>query len=212
MKLRTIGLALGALSATIGLMALAGWLVAPPAPTTSVGTTTSSEVATASVDIGGPFELVSHRGEVTTDADFRGRHLLVFFGYTYCPDICPTTLQQLSLALEELGPLAREVQPLFISVDPQRDTPESLAAYVEAFHPGIVGLTGTPEQVAQVAKSYRAFYARVEDEGGDEDSYLVDHSAYIYLMGPEGEYRSMFSHGTAPEDLAESIRTYLQAS
>ena len=114
------------------------------------------------------------------------------------------------MALDELGPLAARVQPLFISVDPKRDTPEALAAYVEAFHPGILGLTGTPAQIAEVAKAYHAFYARAE-EGGDEDSYLVDHSAYIYLMGPDGAYRSMFSHGTAPQDLADSIRSYLDA-
>ena len=210
MEFRKIGLALGALSATIGLMILAGWLVTPETPRRPAGLTAPGEITAVSVDIGGPFELVSHEGKVTTDADFRGQHLLIFFGYTYCPDVCPTALQGLSVALDELGPLAARVQPLFISVDPKRDTPEALAAYVEAFHPGILGLTGTPAQIAEVAKAYHAFYARAE-EGGDEDSYLVDHSAYIYLMGPDGAYRSMFSHGTAPKDLADSIRSYLDA-
>ena len=210
MKIRSIGLALGALSATIGSMLLAGWLVTPDMPRGPAGTAASGEVAAVPVDIGGPFALISHKGEVTTDADLRGKHLLIFFGYTYCPDVCPTALQRLSLALDELGPLAAQIQPIFISVDPKRDTPEALAAYVESFHPSILGLTGTPEQIAEVAKAYRAYYAKVE-EGGDENSYLLDHSAYIYLMGPDGAYRSMFSHGTAPKELAESLRGYLLA-
>ena len=211
MTLRKIALTLCLVGATVATMLFAGWIITPDQPRRTTSSSTPSEITAVPVDIGGPFELVSHKGEVATDANFRGRHLLIFFGYTFCPDICPTTLQQISLALDKLGPLAAEIQPLFISVDPQRDTPENLAAYVASFHPSILGLTGTPEQIAAVAKPYRAYYRKVEETPSDE-SYLVDHSAYIYLMGPDGAYRTMFSHQTTPEQLAEGIRAYLEPS
>ena len=157
--------------------------------------------------IGGPFTLVNHLGQTVTAADFRGRFLLVFFGYTYCPDVCPTTLSAITDALDLLGADGDKVTPVFITVDPEQDTPEYLAEYVAYFHPRLVGLTGTTAQVAATAAAYRVYYAKAE-QGGDED-YIMDHTAVIYLMGPEGEYLAHFAHETTPEDMASGIRRHL---
>lgn len=164
------------------------------------------------VDIGGAFSLTTHDGKRVTDRDFRGRWLLVFFGYTFCPDVCPTALGTVAVVMDELGPLAERVQPLFITVDPERDTPEVLAEYVAQFHPRIIGLTGTPEEIAQVAKAYRAFYRKVVPEGSDQADYLMDHSAYLYLMGPDGSFVRVFSHTQAPEEIAGGIRAAAEAA
>lgn len=175
-----------------------------------VGASGGGEVAPA-VAIGGPFELTAHTGERVSDRDFRGRWLLVFFGYTFCPDVCPTTLGTVAVVMDELGPLAEKVQPLFVTVDPERDTPDVLAEYVAQFHPEIVGLTGTPEEIAAVARAYRAFYRKVVPEGGDAADYLMDHSAYLYLMGPDGGFVRVFSHTQGPDEIADAIRGLLTA-
>ena len=161
--------------------------------------------------IGGPFQLIDAAGRPVGDADFRGRRMLIHFGYTYCPDVCPTELQAMSVALDRLGGAAEAIQPLFITVDPERDTPEQLASYCKHFHPRLVCLTGTPEQVASAAKSYRVFYARTRsrDRDAPADSYLMDHSAYIYLMSADGAYLTHFGAGTDPEAMAERIRRFL---
>ena len=159
--------------------------------------------------IGGPFELIDHDGRTVTEGNFKGRFFLVYFGYTYCPDICPTALTTMAEALDHLGVEGRNIAPLFVTVDPARDTAEHLKMYVEYFHPRLVGLTGSEEQVAATAKAYRVFYARVEDENDDADDYLMDHTSIIYLMGPDGRYRTHFSHGAAPEIIAERIREVL---
>jgi len=165
--------------------------------------------ADAPIPIGGPFTLVDHTGKTVTDGDFRGRYLLVFFGYTYCPDVCPTSLQTLTAALDLLGAQAEKVQPLFISVDPERDTPEALAWYVGNFHPRLIGLTGSSEQTAAAAKAYRVYYAKTQEEGAADDDYLMGHSAMTYLMGPDGKYRTVFSHDVTPEEMANTLRQYL---
>jgi len=157
--------------------------------------------------VGGPFELVDHTGRSVTQAAYAGDYLLVFFGYTFCPHVCPMTLGRVSVALDALGEGAAErVRPLFISVDPERDTPEVLAAYVVAFHPRIVGLTGSAEQIKAVAEAYRVFYLRVEEEGVSAENYMMDHSTIVYLMAPDGRYLRHFSNGTNPETMAASIR------
>ena len=125
--------------------------------------------------IGGPFELIDQTGHTRTDADFRGKLLIVYFGYTYCPDVCPTDLMQIGLAIDKLGAASVQVQPLFVSVDPERDTPSVLANYVSMFNPRIVALTGTPAQVRAVADAYKAYYAKVFPEGST--AYLIDHTA-----------------------------------
>ena len=156
--------------------------------------------------IGGPFSLIDHTGRPVADKDFLGTFTLVFFGYTHCPDVCPTTLQEVALTMNELGEHSDEVRPLFISVDPERDTPAVLADYVSAFHPRIVGLTGTTAQVAAVTEAFRVIYAKAEIE---DDFYLMDHSSRLYLMGPDGRYLTAFSHTTPPEEMAAKIRRYI---
>jgi len=157
--------------------------------------------------IGGPFELIDQTGHTRTDADFRGKLLIVYFGYTYCPDVCPTDLMQIGLAIDKLGAASVQVQPLFVSVDPERDTPSVLANYVSMFNPRIVALTGTPAQVRAVADAYKAYYAKVFPEGST--AYLIDHTGFIYLMGRAGEYLGFFPPGTSAERLAKVIGRHL---
>ncbi len=158
----------------------------------------------SSVSVGGPFTLQDTAGETVTEADFRGRHMLIYFGYTFCPDVCPTELGNISVALNMLEPeVAEQVTPMFITIDPERDTPDILAEYVPLFHENLVGLTGTREQIDQVAQQYRIFFRRVEDP--DYTYYLMDHSSFVYLMDESGELVSMFAYGTEPESLAETI-------
>lgn len=157
--------------------------------------------------IGGPFTLTDHTGATRTAADFRGQPVLVYFGYTYCPDVCPTGLQTMSDALDRLGEEVETVQPIFITVDPDRDTPEVMAGYVEHFHPRLVGLTGTGEQIDQVAKAYRIYYAK-QGEGEGED-YLVDHSTFTYLMDANGEYLTHFGHDITADGMAARIEQAL---
>ncbi len=159
--------------------------------------------------VGGPFSMVSHKGEAVTEKTFAGRYSLVFFGFTYCPQICPTELQVMAEALQQLGPKADAIVPLFVTIDPERDTPEQLASYVENFHPRLVGLTGTPEQVAAMAKSYRAYYAKVENAERPED-YTMDHSSLIYLIGPDGLFRKHFSYTTDAAMLAKNITQVIE--
>lgn len=175
-------------------------------------------VARPAASIGGPFQLLDHTGKSVTDADFRGRFMLIFFGYGNCPDVCPTELSTMAAALDLLGERAEMVQPLFVTVDPARDTPEFLAGYVANFHPRLVGLTGTAEQIARVAKAYRVYYARspeasVAPAGKAETAeYFMDHSAFVYLMGPDGEYRAMFRRATSPKAMAATIAGFLDSA
>ncbi len=159
--------------------------------------------------IGGPFTLVDHNGKTVTAAAFRGRFMLVFFGYTYCPDVCPTALTTMADALDILGSDGEGVVPVFITVDPERDTPEHLKMYVNYFHPRLVGLTGTSETVGAAARAYRIYYAKASHEGAAGDDYLMDHSSGIYLMGPDGAFRAHFDRGTGAEAMAKRIREYL---
>jgi len=137
--------------------------------------------------VGGPFTLQNGDGKQVTDRDFRGKYLLVYFGFTFCPDVCPTTLNEVTDALERLGAKADKVQPVFITVDPKRDTPAVMKQYAAAFTPRLVGLTGTPEQIAAVAQAYRVYYAEHRTGPGPND-YSMDHSSILYLMGPDGKF------------------------
>lgn len=154
--------------------------------------------------IGGPFTLIDHTGTVRTDADFRGKLLLVYFGFTHCPDVCPTDLMAIGGALKALGPLADQVQALFISLDPQRDTPALLAAYVESFHERVVGLTGDETAIRRAARAFKVYFRRVAGKG--EDDYGFDHSAYIYLMDRAGKFIGVFPPATAPERIAQVLK------
>jgi cytochrome oxidase Cu insertion factor (SCO1/SenC/PrrC family) len=159
--------------------------------------------------IGGPFALIDHTGKRRTDEDFRGKLMLVYFGFTYCPDVCPTDLQEIGLALDRLGAAGEAVEPVFITLDPERDTPEHLRDYMPLFHPRFVGLTGAAAAIAEAARAYRVYYKKVEREDGSD--YTVDHSAFIYLIGRDGEYLGFFPPGTPAERLAEAIRPSLAA-
>lgn len=164
--------------------------------------------ASSSAAIGGPFTLVDQNGDTVTEKDFAGKLMLVYFGYTFCPDVCPTTLSTMSQALALLGDESEDVVPVLITVDPERDTPEQLRMYASYFHPRLVALTGSKEQIAEAAKAYRVYYAKVqEDESGE--TYLMDHSAIAYLMGRDGQYVRHFSHGTSPQDMAQGLREAL---
>ncbi|MFL4999107.1 MAG: SCO family protein [Xanthobacteraceae bacterium] len=157
--------------------------------------------------VGGPFDLVDHTGQRRTDADFRGKLVLIYFGFTRCPDACPTELLAISLALDKLGRAADAVQPLFITVDPERDMPAVLADYVASFHPRLVGLTGEPASIKTLAHAYKTFFAR--SAGGSAGNYSIDHTGFIYVVGPEGRYRGFLPPQLAPEQIADAIRPHL---
>ncbi len=156
--------------------------------------------------IGGPFSLVDTDGKRVTDRDFRGKLMLVFFGYTHCPDVCPTELQTMAELLDKLGTDAKAVAPVFISVDPQRDTPGALSDYVKNFSPRIAGLTGSPDEVASAAKAYRVYFRKAD---GGSDDYTVDHSAFVYLMDREGSYLTHFLFNTPADAMANVIKKHI---
>jgi protein SCO1/2 len=159
--------------------------------------------------IGGPFTLVDHTGKPRTDADFRGKLMLVYFGFSFCPDVCPTDLMAIGQAVDKLGPGGDSVQPLFVTVDPDRDTPAHLADYVPFFHSRLLGLTGDAAQIRDAARSYRVFYAKVPIEGAAE--YTVDHSGFIYLMDRDGKYLGFFPPGTPSDRMVAVIKAHLSA-
>lgn len=158
--------------------------------------------------VGGPFTLTDQTGRRVTEADFKGRYMLVTFGFTYCPDVCPTDLQVMAAAVEMLGEEGGKVTPVLITIDPERDTVAQMASYVGNFHPRLVGLTGTPEEIRAAARAYRVYYAKVKDESSSA-GYTMDHSALTYLMGPDGKYLAHFPFGTKPEAMAAKIREFL---
>ena len=153
--------------------------------------------------IGGPFTLTDMDNKVVHDTDFRGKYLLVYFGYTYCPDMCPTGLQGIAHVLDQLGQDADKVAPLFITIDPARDTPEKLKAYSASFHPNIIGLTGTNQEIAAVAKAYQVYYTKGEKV--DDTDYVMDHSSLIYLMDPNGQFITTFDEDADPEKILAAI-------
>lgn len=158
--------------------------------------------------IGGPFTLVDQNGETRTDRDFRGRFMLVTFGYTHCPDICPVTVQAIGDTLDQLGPAADQVAGIFVSVDPQRDTPAALKDYVHSVSPRIVALTGSPAQIAAAARAYRVYY-RVNGDPARDQHYAVDHTALLYLMDREGRFVTHFTHQTPAATMVAAIRRVL---
>jgi protein SCO1/2 len=195
-------------------IALAGWLVVWQVNTDKSRVTELKQQAVETADapasslppntanIGGPFTLTSQDGKSVSDTDFAGKYLLVYFGYTNCPDMCPTGLQSMSRALDMLKTDADKVQPLFITVDPARDTPKRLKEYDSAFHPKIIGLTGSAEQIASVAKEYQVYYEKGE---GDQD-YEVDHSSVIYLMDPSGKLVTTFDEEVDPNAIVAALQ------
>ena len=158
----------------------------------------------ADVQVGGPFQLVDQDGRRVDQTLLKGKWTAVFFGFTYCPDVCPTTLQTLGAASNLLGARAKDLQIVFVSVDPGRDSPKALKAYLASpgFPKGVIGLTGTPQQVADTAKAYRVYFAK---EGGGE-AYLVNHTSLIYLMNPEGRFARVLAYGLTPDETTNQIR------
>ncbi|MEQ8246711.1 MAG: SCO family protein [Alphaproteobacteria bacterium] len=158
--------------------------------------------------VGGPFEMVNHRGETVTEDTFKGRHMLVYFGYTFCPDVCPTELQAMTVALNDLGAKADAITPVFVTIDPERDDVEAMRTYVSFFHPRLIGLTGTPAQVKAMTDAFGVYAARARDTGSSSD-YLMDHSSMIFLMDEDGRYVTHFRAGTAPEAMARQLAAAL---
>ena len=173
----------------------------------------SAPAPSATEGFGGPFELTDQNGMRRTDAEFRGKYMLIFFGYTFCPDVCPTTLAVEAEALDQIGERANNIVPIFITVDPKRDTPEKLKAYLSGFEaqppssrPNFVGLTGTAEEIEKAADAYEVYYqAHLDGRFGGEEGYSVDHSGNVYLMSPEGKFIAYYSQGISPDELAADL-------
>ena len=160
-------------------------------------------VVTGRADVGGPFQLIDQTGKPVSDADFRGRYMLIYFGYSFCPDVCPTTLAVMAQALEKLGPEARRVTPVFITIDPERDSPKVLADYMKAFGPNFVGLTGSAAAIKDAEKKYRVYAVKKPLGNG---AYGMDHSSVLYLMGPNGKLISFYDEAISPDNLAKELR------
>jgi protein SCO1/2 len=171
-------------------------------------------VVHSSQAIGGPFKLKTGRGEVVTDRDFRDKWLLVYFGYTHCPDICPTTLAEIVQTIDLLGAVGAGVQPLFITIDPERDTPDVVEAYVKALDARIIGMTGTPAEIAATAKSYKVHYAKAQSKTRNGQDYQMEHSSFVYVVGPDGRYVTLFTPmaGQAPDQMALKLRELINRS
>jgi protein SCO1 len=193
------------LTGLLGIVLLAG------AGLIALGWMPGSRNEASSGAIGGPFTLTVSNGQKVSDQDFRGKWLLVYFGYTHCPDICPTTLAEISETLTSLGPLAAEVQPLFVSIDPERDTPGMVGDFINRIDDRIIGLTGTPAQIAAVAKEYHVYYAKDPPSPAAGEDYAMDHTAFVYVMGSDGKYLTLFSplQGQTPDDMAAKLRALI---
>jgi cytochrome oxidase Cu insertion factor (SCO1/SenC/PrrC family) len=189
----------------VGLVVLIGALVVEYLYLNAPGP--GLEIAAPSgITVGGPFALTDQNGETRHAEDFRGRLMLIYFGYTYCPDVCPTELQTMSEAIDRLGAKGDAVQPIFITIDPARDTPEQLKPYAENFHPRLLALTGSAAEIGAAARAYKVFYQPVKQGGG---AYLMDHSSIVYLMGRDGRYIAHFGGGVTAEQMAAAIAKQL---
>ena len=159
--------------------------------------------------IGGPFTMINQKGETVTEKSFLGHYTLYFFGFTSCPDVCPTELQVLTAALKELGTDADRITPVFVSIDPERDTPQVMATYIANFDPRLQGLTGTPQQVATMAKAFHVFYQKVPDPKNPKD-YEMDHSSILYVMAPDGTFAKHFTYTTDAKSMAADLKKLLE--
>ena len=186
--------------ATIGLLAWMGTGMIPQGRTqTSPGTAL----------VGGDFTLSDKNGKQITPQNFSGKYMLVYFGFTHCPDICPTGLLLIENAIDQLGSKGNKIVPLFITVDPERDTAKVVGDYVAHFGKRIVGLSGTPEQIKHVADAYKVYYRKVDDKDA-ADGYMIDHSGYIYLMGPDGKYLAHFPHHISESALKDGLAKFVR--
>jgi cytochrome oxidase Cu insertion factor (SCO1/SenC/PrrC family) len=170
---------------------------------------TASDSGAKGTLIGGDFSLTDHHGKAVTNKDYAGKYMLVYFGFTHCPDVCPTDILIMSQTLDELGEDAKKITPIFVTIDPERDTAASMKNYLSNFHPSIIGLTGTDKQIAKAALAYKVFYSRVKDEGSALD-YTMSHSAYTYFQDTEGVYLTHFAHDSKPDDIAKKIKNLIK--
>lgn len=204
-----IGALLAALAA-IGIAALVAWHQLSGGAT-GVTRGDGEAVVAPGVSIGGSFSLINSEGEMVTDQDFRGTYTLIYFGYTFCPDVCPTELSSMAAALDILSQTdpgaEQQVTPVFVTIDPVRDTQEVVGSYAAAFYPRMVGLTGSEAQVDEAARKFRVFYSKGEDEG--DGFYLMNHSSFTYLIGPDGSFLTMINGGTSPDSIANVLRRYI---
>ncbi|WP_249780351.1 SCO family protein [Bradyrhizobium sp. dw_411] len=191
------------MACVVSSAALAANEAADPSPTELI-----EGLLSGRAPVGGPFELTDQAGHRRTDTDFRGKLVVLYFGYTYCPDVCPTELQSISLALDKLGAAADAVQPVFVTVDPERDTPARLAEFVASFHPRLIGLTGSLADIKKTAIAYRTFFAKNSATAPGE--YSVDHTGFIYLIGKDGHYLGFLPPGVSPDEIADAIRIRLK--
>ncbi|SRR6266540_2470864 len=166
---------------------------------------TPAPITAAASAVGGPFRLIDQNGQIITDESMKGHPFLVFFGFTHCPDVCPTTLFEVSEVLRQLGPAADNLRALFVTVDPARDTPETLKDYLSSFDPHLIGLTGSQEAIDRMVKAYRVYAKKVPTEGG----YTMDHTALVYLMDKQGRFVAPFNIKRRPEEAAADLRRYL---
>jgi protein SCO1 len=200
-----------ALGVGVAVLAVAAGFLVRNAMTPQAGQTASADPCRgrAFAEIGGPFSLIDSTGRPFTDRDLLGRPALIYFGFTYCPDICPMSLQVMAQALSQAGPDASRIRPVLISLDPERDSPAAMASYVASngFPPGLIGLTGTPEQIAAAAKAYRVGFRKVTPEGAS--SYVIDHSSITYLVDSKGKLATFFSGDVAPETMGQCLRDLL---
>jgi protein SCO1/2 len=192
-----------AVAALLSALALAGCQPAPPAPTFQATDITGAP-------FGRDFRLTDHNGQTRTLADFRGKVVAVFFGYTHCPDVCPTTLSDFAAALRQLGPLAGRVQVIFVTVDPARDTPELLRQFVPAFHPGFLGMYTDAASLGRLASEFKVVYQKSSVKAADD--YLIDHSAGTYVYDAKGNLRLLMPYGSSPDAIANDLKTLLSAS
>ena len=194
-------------SALAGAGLLAGvWFVLQPSDALAE---CGGGISTGTATIGGPFELMNAEGATVTDADIIDKPTLIYFGYTFCPDVCPMDVAVMGQAVEILQEGGREVRSAFITIDPERDTAEVVGDFAGAMHEDMVGLTGSPEQIDAAAQAYKVYYQKVE--GDDPEYYLVDHSAFTYLMAPGEGFLQVYRHGEPPEDIAESVACFYDA-
>ena len=193
---------LTALIVTVAAVAGCLWFGRTPEGN-SIGAT--ADAAPTGPNIGGPFTLVDQNGATVTERDLLGHYSIVYFGYTFCPDVCPLGLNHITEALEQLGPRADKTSPFFITVDPARDTQAGLKEFAEHFHPRLRYLTGTEEQIQQAATAYKV-YRRLDKRTPEDTEYLVDHTSLIYVIGPDGKYAAHFSHGTPVEDIVARLK------
>jgi protein SCO1/2 len=205
MRIPWVNLVIGTLA---GLLAAGGLIIFQ---LTATGSSGRGSIFTGEAAIGGPFSVVDHTGTRFTEADLLGSYSLIYFGFTYCPDICPTELQVMATAIDQLqSPLAEQIKPIFATIDPARDTPEVMGNYVTLFSERMIGLTGTAAEIGALAQAYRVYYARQGD--ADDPHYLMDHSSFIYLMDPSGKFVDVFPYGTRITELTERLRAVMGAA